>query len=391
MRVQPPQNWHEDVQKMNNLFSFPLIIEKTSNLKNRMSKEDYQTLLQDGGLFVRDGFIYKSIKGTDEVLLIGPIIATLNDNSEGISSYEIQLLLFEWGGTIILSFIFSYIWLRPVWNSVNNLRSTAQALSAGDLTARASSKQSYLVRPIASALNSMATKVQQFVTLRQEMSHTMAHELRTPIARIRFHLANYLDRNLDKGDISDINRVYQELDEVETLISMALNYARFESGSVRINPRKQYASTWLEEQVKISHLGDRRIDVKLRFSDDLGWVEIDPQIMPYVTQNLLSNSKKYAGKNIYLSAERVGERLFIAVEDDGRGINQADYQKIFLPFYRGKVDEETGISGFGLGLSIALQVTQLHGGSLSVARSEELGGAKFTLEFPCKYQPPKSS
>ncbi|HHH2179794.1 TPA: sensor histidine kinase [Yersinia enterocolitica] len=116
----------------------------------------------------------------------------------------------------------------------------------------------------------MAAKVQQFVALRQEMSHTMAHELRTPIARIRFHLANYLDHHSDKGDVSDINRVYQELDEVETLISMALNYARFESGSVRIHPRKQYASTWLEEQVKISHLSDRRIDVKLRVSDDLG-------------------------------------------------------------------------------------------------------------------------
>ncbi|ELY5240406.1 hypothetical protein SM868_001929 [Yersinia enterocolitica] len=98
MRMQPPQNWHEYVQKMNSLFSFPLSIEKTSNLKNRMNKEDYQTFLQDGGLFVHDGFIYKSIKGTDEVLLIGPIIATLNDNSEGISGYEIQLLLFEWGG-----------------------------------------------------------------------------------------------------------------------------------------------------------------------------------------------------------------------------------------------------------------------------------------------------
>ncbi|HHL2499751.1 TPA: sensor histidine kinase [Yersinia enterocolitica] len=113
-----------------------------------------------------------------------------------------------------------------------------------------------------------------------------------------------------------------------------------------------------------------------------------PQVMPYVTQNLLSNAKKYARKNIYLSAQRVGERLFVVVEDDGRGINQADYKKIFLPFYRGKVDEEAGISGFGLGLFIALQVAQLHGGSLSVTRSEELGGAKFTLEFPCKYRPP---
>ncbi|CNL00128.1 sensor protein RstB [Yersinia mollaretii] len=387
MRVQPQQNWHDDIQKMNSIFSFPLSIEKTSNLRERINKEDYQALVKDGGLFVHDGFIYKIIKGTDEVLLIGPIIATLNDNTEGLSGYEIQLLLFEWGGTIILSFIFSYIWLRPVWNSVNNLRGTAQALSRGDLTARASPKQSYLVRPIALALNSMAEKVQQFVALRQEMSHTMAHELRTPIARIRFHLSNYLESNTIKSDVSDINKVYQELDEVETLISMALNYARFESDSVRIHPRKQYASTWLEEQVSVSYLNDRRVDVELHFSDDLGWIEIDTQIMPYITQNLLSNAKKYAKKVIYLSAERVGDRLFIVVEDDGRGINPADYGKIFLPFYRGKVDEESGISGFGLGLSIAQRVAKLHQGSISVTRSDELGGAKFTLEFPCKYHP----
>ncbi|CNJ22134.1 two-component sensor histidine kinase [Yersinia mollaretii] len=391
MRVQPQQNWHEDIQKMNSLFSFPLSIEKTSNLRERINKEDYQALVKDGGLFIHDGFIYKIIKGTDEVLLIGPIIATLNDNTEGLSGYEIQLLLFEWGGTIILSFIFSYIWLRPVWNSVNNLRGTAQALSRGDLTARASPKQSYLVRPIALALNSMAEKVQQFVALRQEMSHTMAHELRTPIARIRFHLSNYLESNTIKSDVSDINKVYQELDEVETLISMALNYARFESDSVRIHPRKQYASTWLEEQVSVSYLNDRRVDVELHFSDDLGWIEIDTKIMPYITQNLLSNAKKYAKKVIYLSAERVGDRLFIVVEDDGRGINPADYGKIFLPFYRGKVDEESGISGFGLGLSIAQRVAKLHQGSISVTRSDELGGAKFTLEFPCKYHPPATT
>ncbi|WP_145520684.1 ATP-binding protein [Yersinia mollaretii] len=391
MRVQPQQNWHDDIQKMNSIFSFPLSIEKTSNLRERINKEDYQALVKDGGLFVHDGFIYKIIKGTDEVLLIGPIIATLNDNTEGLSGYEIQLLLFEWGGTIILSFIFSYIWLRPVWNSVNNLRGTAQALSRGDLTARASPKQSYLVRPIALALNSLAEKVQQFVALRQEMSHTMAHELRTPIARIRFHLSNYLESNTIKSDVSDINKVYQELDEVETLISMALNYARFESDSVRIHPRKQYASTWLEEQVSVSYLNDRRVDVELHFSDDLGWIEIDTQIMPYITQNLLSNAKKYAKKVIYLSAERVGDRLFIVVEDDGRGINPADYGKIFLPFYRGKVDEESGVSGFGLGLSIAQRVAKLHQGSISVTRSDELGGAKFTLEFPCKYHPPATA
>ncbi|CNK97644.1 sensor protein RstB [Yersinia enterocolitica] len=62
MRVQPQQNWHEDIQKMNSLFSFPLSIEKTSNLRERINKEDYQALVKDGGLFVHDGFIYKIIK-----------------------------------------------------------------------------------------------------------------------------------------------------------------------------------------------------------------------------------------------------------------------------------------------------------------------------------------
>jgi two-component system OmpR family sensor kinase len=113
----------------------------------------------------------------------------------------------------------------------------------------------------------------------------------------------------------------------------------------------------------------------------LGTIEADPRLLGRALSNLLRNAQKYAAASIRVTAQRIGETVEIAVEDDGPGIPEDERERIFEPFYRLDRSRDRATGGFGLGLSIARKAVLLHGGSLRVEGSS-LGGARFVVSLP---------
>lgn len=381
----PNRDWPATIKELNENFIYPLEVEGVDVARKRVDDEQYQQLMLGDFILTTDGFVLKKMQNTHNVLVVGPINPDVGEDLQKVASIETRILFYEWVWMALLVGLFAYIWLRPVWRDVFKVRKAATSLSAGNLNARVKGRTTDIFRPIALALNNMADNIQEFVLLRREMTNTMAHELRTPIARVRFHLNDYFDAQDEKQKLSAINHIYLEIDEVETLISTALNYASVENHKAMVVPKKQYMSSWLDGQIESARLGTANIDFIKRYSSDLGWVEMDLKLMPYVLRNLLGNAKKHAKSIILVSAGREGDTLKFTVEDDGAGIDPSDYEKVFKPFFRGEKDETQGLGGFGLGLAIVERIVTLHQGSARVTASS-LGGACFIIELPCRHQ-----
>lgn len=380
----PSGDWVKEVNSMDDYFVYPMTIKRIDIVSGQMDAEQYQLLNEGVIVLTSDGYVLKKIRGTNDVLLIGPITPEPVPESSELST--LQIIIYAWGLTAILIGLFSYLWLRPVWKDMINMRKTALSLSSGDFSARAEHAASEIFAPIATAMNSMAGRIQRLVTFRKEMTQAMAHELRTPVARIRFLLFEHFERTKEESQSSPIHQIYPEIDEIESLITMGLNYARIDSDTIELAPTKHYALTWIEDQVSAASLGATHLKFESHYGEDLGWFEIDTKMMPYVFRNLLGNAKKHAKTLIKISVERKEHHLVFVVEDDGRGIHPDEYSNIFRPFHRGAEDEEKGISGFGLGLAIAEKLILLHKGTIRVSESS-LGGACFIVEIPCKYHP----
>jgi len=110
-------------------------------------------------------------------------------------------------------------------------------------------------------------------------------------------------------------------------------------------------------------------------------VELDLKSMPYAVTNLMRNAIKYARSRIVVSAEVVGERVRVHIDDDGIGIPPEERQSVFSAFTRLDRSRDRATGGYGLGLAIVRLVLEQHGGTASADESP-LGGARFTLDWP---------
>jgi len=138
------------------------------------------------------------------IKLLPAIPAGLGDDARArLASGHLFLLWFGFFGVPMGVLI--YLNLRPHWQSLIALRSTANQLAEGDLSARAATLKSPLFAPLGSVINDMATALERQVETRQALAHAVAHELRTPVARLRFGLSM-----LDEAEDDDERQQYRE-------------------------------------------------------------------------------------------------------------------------------------------------------------------------------------
>jgi signal transduction histidine kinase len=122
------------------------------------------------------------------VLVVGPLASSRNPNCSERLPLDLRLRLLTWSLTGVIFGIALWFWVRPVWRDLEALRQTARDLGDGNFEARSPPARSQLFAPLAETMNSMAERVQQLLATHRELSCGISHELRTPIARMRFAL-----------------------------------------------------------------------------------------------------------------------------------------------------------------------------------------------------------
>ena len=232
------------------------------------------------------------------------------------------------------------------------------------------------LKELAYSFDSMSSHIQRLLKVQREMINAISHELRTPIARLRFGLEVIKD-DADESMQNTVIALEGDVEELNTLVDEVLTYGKLEEGSLALNFQetsiKQLLGSILENNEPLLKHLQVTIDVP-----DADNVVADEHHLHRALQNLILNASKYANSKIAIIFSYDEERWQLDIEDDGPGIAIEDRDKVFIPFQRLDNSRTRASGGYGLGLAIVQRIAFWHGGAVLVDASE-LGGAKFSL------------
>ena len=379
----PRRDWQKKILELDEKFSYNLDIVERISLDRTLTPT--QVIKLDAGDIAIDhdgDIMYHRLGTSSKVLVVGPLASNRNPELRDRLPLELRLRLLTWSLIGVIFAIALWFWIRPVWRDLEALRQTARDLGDGHFEARSPAARTQLFAPLSDTMNSMAERIRQLLATHRELSCGISHELRTPIARMRFALEMLTETDESEERERLWAMMEADLDELDQLIDTSLTYARFE----REAPEPHFSSVkfaeWLADEVDSVRLLGRQLEVTVDTSQlpENLCVDLDRKAMPYALRNLLRNAFKYATKHISVSAELIGEDIRINVDDDGIGIPPAEREHIFSAFTRLDRSRDRSTGGYGLGLAIARRVLEQHGGT-ATADASPLGGARFTLSW----------
>ena len=296
-----------------------------------------------------------------------------------------------------------YLTARRLTGPLENLLVGSQSLEAGRWSVRVPVEGEDEVARLGAGWNAMAdrletniealgrekTNVESLLRANRRLTASASHELRTPLTVMRAHLESAELRG--EAVQGDVQRVLQaEVARLERLVEDLFTLSRADLGQldVRLEPVEpgELLNSLAHSLQPVAEAG--RITLLEAIPDGLPRVRADRQRLTQAIVNLIQNALKYTpeGGLVRLEAETVGDRVRLSVLDTGIGIDQADLDRIFEPFYRTDASRARTTGGAGLGLSLARELVEAMGGTLH-AESEPGRGSRFSLELPTWTQP----
>ncbi|MER5403166.1 HAMP domain-containing sensor histidine kinase [Streptomyces sp. NPDC002769] len=284
---------------------------------------------------------------------------------------------------------------------LDEMNTVARSISHGDYTRRVSDSRRDELGDLAQTINLMADELEAQDRQRKELVANVSHELRTPIAALRAVLENVVD-GVSAADPETMRTALKQTERLGRLVETLLDLSRLDNGVVPLRKRRfevwPYLSGVLKEANMVASArgglasgsgSHTRTDVHLHL--DVSPPELtahaDPERIHQVVANLIDNAVKHSPPHgrVTVKARRgdLPESLALEVLDEGPGIPQSEWHRVFERFNRGGVPSPHGPGsdgGTGLGLAIARWAVDLHGGRIGVAESQR--GCRIQVTLP---------
>jgi two-component system, NtrC family, sensor histidine kinase KinB len=227
------------------------------------------------------------------------------------------------------------------------------------------------------------TNLRRLDEMKSGLLSVVSHELKTPLTSIRMAVHLLLEErigSLNNKQIELITAARDDSDRLHKIIEDLLDMGRLESGRVEMELQPRLAQELIDDALSPleTSFHDRGISVEVTIAEEMPKVLADPARIDHVFTNLLTNALKFtpAGGKVTISVEPEGKMVRFAVADTGIGIPQEHLARVFDRFYRVVRKDQPG--GAGLGLAIAKEIVQAHGGEISV-QSKEGEGSRFSF------------
>jgi len=217
------------------------------------------------------------------------------------------------------------------------------------------------------AFNDMQERLRRYVEDRTAMVGAIAHDLRTPLTRLRFRIESLPDEQRAK--------MSADIDQMEEMISAALMFVRDASRPGERTP--------LELSSLLESLCDEMAETGASTQVAPGErvvLEGDPMALRRLFSNLLENAVKFGGR-ARARVFRDASNAFVEIEDDGPGIPPSDREKVFEPFYRREPSRSRQTGGIGLGLAVVRSIARGHGGDVALVNRAG-GGLTARVQLP---------
>ncbi|NQD35693.1 hypothetical protein HPT27_01585 [Permianibacter sp. IMCC34836] len=263
-----------------------------------------------------------------------------------------------------------FLWLQPLVRDIDKLRSSVQALDLPTTELSLPLRQRSALTPVATALRDLRRHTAGLMALQRDIANAVSHDIRTPLARIRFALAMLpvdADAKLTRG-------IQADLSEIEQLVDEMLQYAEFEHRLPVLNKRRIPLQPFVTELIaRYQHHHSVQIELSIADTAELSF---DAACLQRALQNLLDNALRYARNKIQVRWQTDADSRQLIVEDDGPGLPDNTDRDLSAEF-----SSDGDAAGYGLGLAIVKKICLWHGGQLLLERSSELGGARVVLRF----------
>jgi two-component system sensor histidine kinase RstB len=305
-----------------------------------------------------------------------------DENSKGWQAEEALGRIYMFGFFFTLALILGP-WVYFLHRKLKVLELSAIKISNGEFSTRVSEKYNHKVGGLNAAFNNMAARIEQLIASHQRLTNAVAHELRTPIFRLRCQ-AELLEYGSSEEDHKHyIEGIEEDLSELDLLVNEMLSFARMELNQELFLLEPQELQQWLANNHTILQRS-----CKKNFAIGLGpeiICRFDSRLLLRALSNLVRNADIHAKSSIQITHHIEGDNVLICVEDDGLGIPVHERERILEPFERLDDARTRESGGHGLGLSIVRAIVQQHNGKIMISQSV-LGGACFSFYLPLDQQ-----
>jgi two-component system OmpR family sensor kinase len=272
-------------------------------------------------------------------------------------------------------------WLWPLTRDLRQLERSTTSFGDRNWMFDARIHPRSPIYPLAEAFRRMAARIDSLISSQKDMSNAMSHEIKTPLARMRFEI-EMARTAADAGKLAHhLNNINVDIGELDAFVKATLDYAILERAEVALNIAEHdftHILPAVAEAVRRTSGDD--VTIRCDVADDATRVRCDAHLMETVLRNLLYNAIRYANDTIRLTFRvRPDGAYDLRVEDDGPGIPEADRVRVFDSFVQLE-DPGRPRAGYGLGLAIVMRIVEWHGGNVAVSRSD-LGGAAFLVTW----------
>lgn len=313
----------------------------------------------------------------DEPFIVGDFkLAIHQDNGRWTVVEPKPAIRFDtWQQRILLILVLSMLCVSPLaWlfarrlsGPISAFAGAAERLGRDPRAAPLELKGSAEVIAAANAFNMMQERLRRYVEDRTAMIGAVAHDLRTPLTRLRFRIEAVPD---------DVRaKLASDIDQMEAMIAATMAFVR--------DTTRPAERTRLELASLLESIIDEAAETGGQASVELGEkiiIDGDPVALRRLLTNLVENGLKYGGA-VQGRVRAEGRLAVIEIDDNGPGIVPAELDRVFEPFFRSEPSRNRETGGIGLGLAVVRSVARAHGGDVTLHNRPE-GGLRARVELP---------